>query len=490
MKNSKLPFSYLFLLSALLVICLYSCKNSKQNWQNLSKGNVTYFDPSRDFSQAEKNYQEYCSGCHGVKLQAFVDRAWEHGMEAESLYTGIKNGYPQGGMPAFDTTFTDEEIKGLVDYISRALEYQDQYDFERERPETDTFKTQALSLELDTLLYDQSEVEIPWGMEFLPGGDMLVTDRGGKLYRLGGKGKLHLIANTPKVKEKGQGGLLDIELHPDFQQNQYLYLSFSKPDDGGSKATTAIVRAKLVDDKLEEVEEIFEGLPYWGTHHHFGSRLEFDREGYLYFSMGDRGKRNINPQNLDNHAGKIHRIKDDGSIPEDNPFVDQEGAKKSIYSYGHRNPQGLAMNPATGQIWEHEHGPRGGDEVNRIVKGENYGWPVISYGINYNGTTFTEKTHQEGMRQPELYWIPSIAACGMTFIDGNKYPGWEGDLIVGSLRFHYLNRCIIEDDSIVGEEILLKNVGRVRSVEQGPDGYLYIGTEDPGAIFRVMPLQM
>lgn len=489
MKLPKLLSSkFFFLFSGLaFLLGIMACNSSKnRNWQN-QKGNVSYYDADRDFANAEKNYQNYCSGCHGSKMQAFVDRVWKHGMDRESLFSGIKNGYPEDGMPAFDTTFTDEEVKELVDFVLKALDYQKQFATDHEKPATDTFKSEVLTLELDTILYDKAEVEIPWGMEFLPDGDILVTDRGGSMYRLDQKGKLHEVAGVPKVRSRGQGGLLDVELHPDFEENAYVYLSFSKPEEGGSRVTTAIVRGKLQGDALVDVEEIFEGKPYWNTHHHFGSRLEFDKNGYLFFSMGDRGKRDINPQSLDKDGGKIHRIKDDGSIPEDNPFAGRSDAMKTIYSYGHRNPQGLAMHPQTGEIWEHEHGPRGGDELNRLIAGENYGWPVISYGINYNGTTFTDKTEMEGMLQPELYWIPSIAACGMTFVKSDKYPGWENDIIVGSLRFNYIIRCILEGDSVAGEEILLRNIGRVRNVEMGRDGYLYVATEGPGAIYKVMP---
>ena len=216
--------------------------------------------------------------------------------------------------------------------------------------------------------------------------------------------------------------------------------------------------------------------------------MAFDPEGYLYFSVGDRGNRDENPQNLDNHCGKVHRLNADGSIPDDNPFVNQEGAMPSIYSYGHRNPQGLAIHPTTGKVWTHEHGPRGGDEVNVIRKGDNYGWPVISYGLNYDGTTFTQKTEQEGMEQPLHYWVPSIAPCGAAFVTGDRYPDWTGDFLVGSLRYEYLNRCQIENESITDEELLMENLGRLRSVAMGPDGYIYVGVEEPGAVYRLTPI--
>ncbi|MEO1450577.1 MAG: PQQ-dependent sugar dehydrogenase, partial [Bacteroidota bacterium] len=301
-----------------------------------------------------------------------------------------------------------------------------------------------------------------------------------------GTPKPRKISGVPNVVAKGQGGLLDLALHPDFDTTPWVYISYSAPD-GADKATTAVSRYKLKGDALVDGEEIFRASPGVKTRHHYGSRLTFDREGYLFITVGDRGRRDDHPQYLSNHCGKVHRIHDDGRIPADNPFITKAGAQKSIYSYGHRNPQGMALHPETGQIWAHEHGPRGGDELNRIQKGLNYGWPVISYGINYSGTTFTELTAQQGMEQPELYWVPSIAPSGMSFVAGDRYPGWKGDIMAGSLRFKYLNRIDMDGEIVVGEELLLKNIGRVRNVQQGPDGYIYVAIEKPGAILRILP---
>jgi aldose sugar dehydrogenase len=228
-------------------------------------------------------------------------------------------------------------------------------------------------------------------------------------------------------------------------------------------------------------------LPYTKTKHHFGSRIVFDKNGYLFFSVGERGMEKEFPQSTENDNGKIHRLNDDGTIPKDNPFVNDSKNRGSIYSYGHRNPQGLTLNKETGEIWEHEHGPRGGDEVNIIKKNANFGWPVISYGINYDGKPITNISKKEGMEQPEIYWIPSIAPSGMTFVNSDKYPAWKGSLMVGSLRFNYLNRCIVKNNKIIGQEKLLINVGRMRNVEMGSDGYLYVSIENPGTVFRLRP---
>ncbi|CAM3902657.1 Glucose/Sorbosone dehydrogenase domain-containing protein [Pontibacter korlensis] len=290
---------------------------------------------------------------------------------------------------------------------------------------------------------------------------------------------------------QGQGGLLDVELHPNFEQNSIIYLSYSafKEEGGKTLSTTAVMRAQLQGNQLTNQKVIFEALPYSTTRHHYGSRLEFDRNGNLYLSVGDRGNHDENPQSLQRHAGKVHRIKDDGSIPSDNPFVNKSGAVASTFSYGHRNIQGMVLHPQTGVLWTHEHGPRGGDEVNITEKANNYGWPAISYGINYNGTILTKLKEKEGMEQPLHYWDPSIAPSGMAFVTGNRYKGWEGDLMVGSLRFEYLARLKMEGNKITGEEKLLEDIGRVREVKMSPDGYLYVAVEEPGIIYRLVPAE-
>lgn len=334
-----------------------------------------------------------------------------------------------------------------------------------------------LSLDTEVVI---GELDIPWGMDWLPNGDMLVTEIKGTLYRWNGT-RLQAITGTPEVVAKGQGGLLDVKVHPDYATNGWVYLSYSKPmpDD---LATTAVVRGKLQGNAFVEASEVFRAEPASDTRHHYGSRIVFDKNGYMYVSVGDRGNRDENPQRLNNHCGKIHRMNDDGSIPIDNPFAGNPIAMQSIYSYGHRNPQGMALNPYTGDIWEHEHGPQGGDEVNILQPKKNYGWPVISYGINYNGTKFTDITEKEGMEQPLIYWVPSIAPSGLDFVTSNKYGKLKGDILVGSLKFGYLHRCDVEGNKVVKEEKYLEGIGRVRSVRQGPDGYVYLGVEGKGVL--------
>ena len=249
------------------------------------------------------------------------------------------------------------------------------------------------------------------------------------------------------------------------------------------------MRARLNGNKLVDQQVIFRGDHDNDRSHHYGCKLAFDDKGHLFFGIGDRGQHYDFPQNLNNTNGKIHRINDDGSIPKDNPFVNTKGAVASIYSYGHRNPQGTSINPLTGELWESEHGPRGGDEINLIEPGKNYGWPVISYGINYNGTILTELTEKEGMEQPIHYWTPSIAPCGMTFLTGDKYKKWRNNLFVGSLRFQYLERVVINGHAVTHTEKLLQGIGRVRNVVIGPDGLIYVATETPGKIVRLVPVE-
>ncbi|NNE30076.1 MAG: PQQ-dependent sugar dehydrogenase [Saprospiraceae bacterium] len=327
------------------------------------------------------------------------------------------------------------------------------------------------------------DVEIPWGMAFLPDGSILYTEKRGDLI-LFQDGSKTVIRDVPPAFAHGQGGLLDVILHPNYKDNGWIYLSQSYAEDGQA-GNTRIIRGKLDGDRLADQQVLYQASPATNRAHHFGSRMKFDRDGYLYFSIGDRGERDVNPQDVKRDNGKIYRIHDDGRIPEDNPFVGTPGAKAAIYSYGHRNPQGMDRHPATGEIWTHEHGPRGGDEINIIRKGKNCGWPVISYGINYSGTKFTEITHKEGMEQPLHQWTPSIAPSGMAFVNSDYYPDWKGSLMVGALKFMYLQRVVLDGDKVVREEKLFEKSGRLRDVRQAPDGFLYISVEQEG-IFKIV----
>ncbi len=328
-------------------------------------------------------------------------------------------------------------------------------------------------------------LNIPWGMAFLPDGSMLITEKGGTLIRFR-DGEKTEIQGVPPVYVRGQGGLLDIELHPNFGENGWIYLSYASEEGEEKGGNTAIARARLSGDRLTDLEVLYKAGPNTTRGQHFGSRIEFDDAGYLYFTIGERGQRDVNPQDLSRDGGKVYRLHDDGRIPQDNPFVNTEGALPAIYTYGNRNPQGMVRHPETGEIWIHEHGPRGGDEINIVQKGLNYGWPVITYGINYSGTPITDKTEMEGMEQPIHYWVPSIAPSGMCFVTSDKYPQWKGSLLVGSLSFQYLERLEMEGTRVLKRERLMDEIGRVRNVRQGPDGFIYVAVEGKG-IYRLVP---
>lgn len=436
---------------------------------------------------AETNYKEFCASCHGEKMDAFVDRKWKHGNSEQDLFKAIKVGYPDEGMPGFDTAFTDDEIHDLTDYIITGIKNVKRYEF-TEKVTTNIFKTASLTIRLDTII---TGLKSPWGMAFLPNGDMLVTEKFGSLYRINKNKKRSLVEGVPGVLAEGQGGLMDVILHPQFSKNNIVYISYSlvKKTETGVLATTAIAKARLNGNKLIDFKNIFIAEPFSRTKHHYGCRMAFDKNGYMFFSVGDRGNHNENPQSLSSDAGKIHRIKHDGSIPADNPFINTPGARPSIWSYGQRNPQGADIHPTTGILWTHEHGPRGGDEINIIEKGKNYGWPVVSYGINYNGTIITKHSTMEGIQPPLHYWIPSIGPSGMTFVEGDRYKGWKGHLLVGSLRFKYLNLCRLKGNKVISEEILFKNIGRVRDVRMAPDGFIYMSVENPGIVYRLVPVK-
>jgi glucose/arabinose dehydrogenase len=324
-----------------------------------------------------------------------------------------------------------------------------------------------------------------WGMDFLPDGSMLITDKSGSLIHFK-NGKQNIIKDTPEVYEMGQGGFLDVKIHPDYKNNGWVYITYSSAEGDGNGGNTALMRGKIVNGSFKDKQLLYKATPNSDAGQHFGSRIEFDKEGFLYFTVGDRGNRDVNPQNIGRDGGKVYRLNDDGTIPSDNPFIKEPGARKAVYSYGHRNPQGLVLHPKTGELWEHEHGPRGGDEINIIKKGKNYGWPLATFGINYIGTQITEKTSMPGMEGPVHYWTPSIAPCGMAFVTGDKYPEWKGDLLVGSLSFQYLEHLVLKNKKVTKRERLFDGIGRVRNVKMAPDGFIYISVEEKG-ILKLVP---
>ncbi len=327
----------------------------------------------------------------------------------------------------------------------------------------------------------------PWGMVFLPDGTMLITELGGRLKHIA-HGRQITLRGVPESHNRGQGGLLSIALDPDFARNQRIYLAYTGKGEGGY--STEVVRAVLAADQLRDVQTLFVAKPRYRGGRHFGSRLLFDKAGYLYISLGDRGQRE-QAQAVTNHAGTLIRLHPDGRIPEDNPFVGQAGAEPAIFTYGNRNMQGLALHPQTGAIWTHEHGPQGGDELNLMQAGGNYGWPIITYGVNYGfGTKIGEGTHKAGMLQPRHVWTPSIAPSGMAFYTGDQLPAWQGNVFVGSLKFGQVARLALAGDQVTGEERLFDGeYGRIRDIVNGPDGLLYFLTDErDGRLYRIAPL--
>ncbi|MBN2484649.1 MAG: PQQ-dependent sugar dehydrogenase [Bacteroidales bacterium] len=464
-----------FLFQLLLSVLVFSaCHPATAD--NNSGNNYTKAD-----SLAYTNYKNYCAGCHGGNLDEFIGNKWEYITESSPMADLIQNGQSDIGMPAFKKTFSREETEQLAAYIEKI----NMGTLKPPEPgETAGANTAKTNYFVKTVV---SGLDIPWGLEFLPDGSLLIADKPGKLYRFTTDEKLVEIAGLPKIWHIGQGGLLDLKLHPRFAENGWIYIAYSyvsdtKPNTGN----TAIMRAKLTADKLVNSEILYKGLPATSKAHHFGCRIEFDSQGYMYFTIGDRGEQE-NAQKTDNSNGKTHRLTDDGKIPPDNPFVNDKHAMSSIYSYGHRNQQGIALNPLTGELWSHEHGPRGGDEINIVEKGKNYGWPDITYGINYDGTIITNETRKPGMEQPVKYYVPSIAPSGMAFVTGNLYPGWENSLLSGSLRFNYVERCEVDNGRIVFSEKILENIGRVRTIRMSPDNYIYITVENPGRVLKVIP---
>ncbi len=330
-------------------------------------------------------------------------------------------------------------------------------------------------------------LEHPWALAFLPDGRILVTERPGRLRIVAKDGKLSApLRGVPAVQAKGQGGLLDVAIDPKFEENRLVYLSYAEPGEGG--AGTAVARGRLGEGALEDVKVIYRQQPKVDGNGHFGSRLVFTRDGKLFITQGDRQAYREQAQNLESGLGKLIRINPDGSIPEDNPFVGKPGARPEIYSYGHRSMQAAALHPETGQLWTVEHGARGGDELNHPESGKNYGWPVITYGRDYSGASIGEGTEKTAMEQPVYYWDPVIAPSGAVWYTGDKYPGWKGSLFVGSMQPGALVRLTLDNGRVASEERYLGSVGRVRDVQQGPDGFLYIVTdEDDGRVLRVVP---
>ncbi len=442
-------------------------------------------------SSVPLHFSQHCATCHGADLQggiaqSLLDGSWQFGSRRNDIFRSIKFGHPHHGMPSWGSILADEEVDSLVSFLLAEEER-----LGVNKPEIPTeIETQDYLLSVEILVAEG--LETPWSIDFMDAQSALITERPGRL-RVWRHGQLlpDSILGIPEVRQGGQGGLMDVAVDPDYRENGWIYLAYShgiakQDQDDRAPAMTKIVRGKIDNFRWHDEQVLYEAPyeTYRTAGHHFGSRIVFNSQGYLFFSIGDRGAMD-HAQDLSKPNGKIHRIFPDGRIPESNPFYGRQGVVPSIYSYGHRNPQGLAIHPETDELWDTEHGPLGGDELNLIKPGLNYGWPVISYGINYNGTILTEDVRKDGMEQPNLYWKPSIAVCGLDFYKGELFPKWKNKLLVGALKFEEVQLLDIEEDRVIYKQTILKNAGRVRDVTSGPDGGIYVVLNRPDAVIRL-----
>ncbi len=451
-----------------------------------------------------ETWQNQCASCHGDRGQggnanSLLAGDYETDGSNRALFDATKKGMPNFGMPAYGETLSDEEIWGLTVLIR---EFQEQHRLQQGKyakpADGGIYRSQHHAYKVEEVI--EGGVEVPWSVDWLPDGRMLITERDGRL-RIFSDGRLSdPVSGLPSIRARGQGGLMDVAVHPDHAKNGWVYLAFSDPGQRG--AMTKVVRGKLDGSAWTAQETIFEAKPehYLTTFLHFGCRIVFsqpDDEGrrYVYFGIGERGAAE-HAQDLSRPNGKIHRLWDDGKVPADNPFVGESNAYPSIFTYGNRNPQGLAMD-ADGNLWETEHGPRGGDEVNIIEKGRNYGWPLVSYGINYQGTPLTvpfpdvKGVEDKNIKMPVDIWLPAVGACGLDIAKGDAFPKWSGDLVAGGLSGQNVDRFKIkrEGDSwvVVEREELLFRQGRVRDVATGPDGCIYVVLNGPDKVIRLAP---
>ena len=441
----------------------------------------------------EAVYQQSCGGCHGRDLgggqaSSLNDGDWLYVKTHDQIQALIKEGIPDAGMPAF-YAFDDNTLRGLQVYILEKAFYRDkdlQSKVDAPIPGK-VYITRSHSFKLEKIFSGSGEL---WAIEVLPDGSLLVTQQNGTLWHYNAKDGRTSINNTPEVRFFSQGGLMDIIAHPNYMQNGWLYLAFSHKNIS-DKGMTRIVRGKINDGKWTQQQTVFSASEkvYLTVGHHYGSRLEFV-DKYLFFSIGDRGQKNL-AQDLSSPLGKIHRVHDNGKIPSDNPFVNTDNAIPSIWSYGHRNPQGL-FSSKDGVLWQTEHGPRGGDELNIITKGANYGWPLVTYGINYDGTAFEWQASSNVLNDPIYYWTPSPGISNLAVYFGTEFPKWEGNLLVSSLGKEQLHLLSLRDQLVVSDEIILQNQGRIRDIFIDSSGeiFLVINPEKkggPGAVYKMIP---
>lgn len=435
---------------------------------------------------AQQTYDKYCASCHGKQLTggmgpSLVDTVWKHGSDDTSIANAIKNGAPRAGMPAWKAMFDEQTIRSLVILIrEQGKRHSENTNAKTHTQPNGTYTTKDHAFNIT------KTAELPgtiWAVSALDQNTLIATLKDGRLFTITA-GSPKEITGIPTVWSDNQAGLLDVIAHPNYSENGWIYLSYvdKKTSITGTRGMTAVVRGKISNGKWVQQEQIFKAEDefYTGTGYHFGSRFAFV-DDYLFFSIGDRANKD-QAQDLSQPNGKIHRLHLDGRTPKDNPFINDKNAYPTVWSYGHRNPQGLDTHPVTNQLWETEHGPRGGDEVNLIEPKLNYGWPKITYGMNYNGTPMDAGTHKAGMEQPLHYWVPSIATGGIDFYDGDKFPRWKNHILTSGMAAQALHLVTLDKShsKVVSDEVLFNGLGRVRDVLSGPDGLIYVAINPNG----------
>jgi glucose/arabinose dehydrogenase len=443
--------------------------------------------------QGEVIYKKYCAGCHGSQLEGnsagkLIKQEWIDGKGRDTIHRTIKNGVPNTEMVGWSSVLKEEQIRAVVDFILEAQEKKS--DSKTPIPQRITTKDYVLKIEKIVV----EGLETPWGIEFIDQHKALITEKGGNIkWLINGKLDPQSIQGVPLAHtQSSTGGYMDIALDPKFSRNGWVYIGYSHTNtnklDKGAPAMTKVIRGRIKDHQWIDEQTLFE-VPdslMVVNGDRWGCRFLFDKKGYLYFTIGDMGKA-MDSQDVSRATGKVFRIYPDGSIPEDNPFIKVPHALPAIFTIGNRNVQGLAQHPLTGEIWATEHGPRGGDELNILRKGANYGWPLITYGVNYDGKIISNKDRQEGMEQPVIQWTPSIAVCPAEFCISPLFPKWKNNLMVGALAYEQLERLIIEKDQVVGKEMIIKGFGRVRDIKISPEGALYVVLNKPDMILRITP---
>ncbi len=454
----------------------------------------TWTAVAQDEPNGEALYQENCAECHGEDLrggitQSMVDGIWQFGEDPYFILSNTKNGIASHDMPAFGGILEDDELEAIVDFILSVGKSAEVV----KPPPPERLQTIEYEVKVDVLT---EQVEIPWAIAFPDEHTILLTERPGRLrVFIDDVMQPEPVSGTPKVLHEGQGGLMDVAVDPNYAENGWIYLAYSHgledvlTQEDRLLSMTRLVRGRIRDNAWVDEEVVFEANHdnYNRTRHHYGCRIVFDPAGHLYFSVGERGYQD-HAQDLTRPNGKIHRIWPDGRIPEDNPFTHIPGAVPSIYTYGNRNAQGLSVHPETGKVWETEHGPMGGDELNLIVPGRNYGWPAITYGIDYSGRIVSKFTEKQGMEQPILYWRPSTGVCGIEFYEGDQFPKWRNSLLVGSLKYQDVRLLKVVENRVIHEETIFQNHGRVRDVGCSPDGAVYILLSERDSLGKVVKL--